>query len=186
MKRLVQDCGGDIHSEEFIRGLLEWRNTPHATGKSPAQLMYGRPIRSIVPSAPSALGGEDKEIEDKKREIANRRKEYYDCKGTQELPELKQGDRVRVRDFNTNKWSHIGTVQKKRATNSYHIKFDTGGESLRTRRDIKLDITSKKEEKPENTETKKHSSQRRPKKHKGSQPRRTSGRKVNKPARYGY
>ena len=37
-------------SDEFLRGILELRNTPKSHGKSPAELIYNRPLRSHVPS----------------------------------------------------------------------------------------------------------------------------------------
>ena len=50
IKRLVQKVGTDLQSDEFLRGILELRNTPKSHGKSPAELIYNRPLRSHVPS----------------------------------------------------------------------------------------------------------------------------------------
>ena len=54
VKRLVQKVctRGDIGTDEFQKGLLELRNSPRADGLSPAQVLYGRSLRSAVPSAP--------------------------------------------------------------------------------------------------------------------------------------
>ncbi|XP_037800548.1 uncharacterized protein LOC119595492, partial [Penaeus monodon] len=40
----------NIDCEEFDRGLLELRNTPNFTGRSPAQILFGMPFRSCVPA----------------------------------------------------------------------------------------------------------------------------------------
>ena len=41
---------GDIFEEEFQRGLLEWRNTPKAHGKSPAELVFGHQVALLKAS----------------------------------------------------------------------------------------------------------------------------------------
>ena len=57
VKLLVHKCApsGDLSSEEFLQGLLELRNTPDATGFSPAQVLFGHQLRSIVPAHRSAF-----------------------------------------------------------------------------------------------------------------------------------
>ena len=44
MKNLLKKSSpsGNINSDEFQRGLLEWRNTPSSDGQSPAQILLGR------------------------------------------------------------------------------------------------------------------------------------------------
>ncbi|XP_068224072.1 uncharacterized protein [Palaemon carinicauda] len=49
---------GNIDCEEFDRGLLELRNTPNFTGHSPAQIFYGRPLRTCVPAHPQSFSEE--------------------------------------------------------------------------------------------------------------------------------
>lgn len=39
---------GNTDCEDFDRGLLELRNTPNSTGRSPAQILYGNSLRSCV------------------------------------------------------------------------------------------------------------------------------------------
>ena len=39
---------GDLASEEFLQGLLKLRNTPDATGFSPAQMVFGHQLRTLV------------------------------------------------------------------------------------------------------------------------------------------
>ena len=52
MKSLLAKTSGsgDIDSEEFCEGLMEWLNTPKAHGLSPAEVLYGSPLRSLVPA----------------------------------------------------------------------------------------------------------------------------------------
>ena len=57
MKRQVEKTTnrGDLDDEAFDRGLLEFRNTPRAGGLSPAQVLFGHPIRSIIPTHRTAF-----------------------------------------------------------------------------------------------------------------------------------
>jgi len=52
MKRLVEKTtkNGCLDDDAFDRGLLEYRNTPRSGGLSPAQIVFGHPVRSVVPT----------------------------------------------------------------------------------------------------------------------------------------
>ena len=41
---------GGLDDENFQRGLLEYRNNHRAGGLSPAQILFGHPLRSVVPA----------------------------------------------------------------------------------------------------------------------------------------
>lgn len=51
-KHLVIKCAatGDLSSEAFLQGLLELRNTPSATGISPAEVVFDHQLRLIIPA----------------------------------------------------------------------------------------------------------------------------------------
>nr|XP_027230707.1 uncharacterized protein LOC113822372 [Penaeus vannamei] len=49
---------GNIDCEAFDRGLLELRNTPTPAGRSPAQHLYGHPLRTCVPTHPQSFSQE--------------------------------------------------------------------------------------------------------------------------------
>jgi hypothetical protein len=55
-KELVEKVSpsGDLDLEEFQQGLLEFWNTPLENGLSPAQMVSGHQLRSIVPAHHSA------------------------------------------------------------------------------------------------------------------------------------
>ena len=50
MKTLISKTtsNGDLDVDAFREGLLEWRNTPRSSGRSPAQELYGKPLQSFV------------------------------------------------------------------------------------------------------------------------------------------
>jgi hypothetical protein len=61
MKELVAKTG-DLSSEEFLAGLLEFRNTPHESGASPAQILFGHQLRSIIPAHRSSYAPKWKDV----------------------------------------------------------------------------------------------------------------------------
>ncbi|XP_064106762.1 uncharacterized protein K02A2.6-like [Macrobrachium nipponense] len=52
IKKLILTITGNgkLDEDEFARGLLELRNTPRAGGRSPAQILFGHPLRSKIPA----------------------------------------------------------------------------------------------------------------------------------------
>ena len=52
MKTLVAKTtsGGKLDTDEFDLGLLEWWNTLRQAGLSSAQIVFGHPLRSLVPA----------------------------------------------------------------------------------------------------------------------------------------
>lgn len=52
MKDLVTKISpyGDITSDEFARGMLEFWNIPRENGKSPAEMVFGPALRSVIPA----------------------------------------------------------------------------------------------------------------------------------------
>ncbi|XP_064096544.1 uncharacterized protein K02A2.6-like [Macrobrachium nipponense] len=52
IKKLIMTTAknGNLDTDEFARGMLELRNTPRADGRSPAQVLFGYPLRSCFPT----------------------------------------------------------------------------------------------------------------------------------------
>ena len=85
---------GDIASKEFQRGLLEWRNTPRAYRKSPAELVFGHQQRTLIPSIPANFKPAPpawKEAIEKSIAILQEKSRYYYNIGSRFLPELEIG-----------------------------------------------------------------------------------------------
>merc|ERR1712208_79935 len=69
MKFLLEKVGEDFN--KFSSSLLEFRNTPNLSGKSPAQMFFGRRLRGKLPHLP---GANDLEISNAKDGADNRNK----------------------------------------------------------------------------------------------------------------
>ena len=118
----------------FQRGILEWRNTPKARGKSPAELLYGCQMRSVVPSLQTNLCPPWKSnIERKIKELQEKSEEYYNI-GAKDLSELSVGDKVRVQDSRSRRWVEQGVVARKGRHRDYYVELSNGRMRWRNRR----------------------------------------------------
>ena len=144
MKALVAKTtvNGDINCEAFQRGLLEWRNTPKAHGKSPAELLFGCQTRSFVPSLQSNFSPTWKfNIEQRIAELQRKSEDYYNI-GAKDLSELSVGDKVHVQDSKSRRWIEQGVVARKGRHRDYFIELANGKVRWRNRRFLRPVETS--------------------------------------------
>jgi len=134
LKSLVKKTGGSTKSEAFCDGLREWRNTPKAHGLSPSELMFGRNIRSTVPTLPSEFKVPDN-TEMKEKDAAQKEKirEHFDSR-TRPLSVLEVGDTVWIQNPVSKKWDRSGTVKKVGPYRDYDVQVDGGRVLNRNRR----------------------------------------------------
>ena len=128
---------GNLNTDEFTKGLLELRNTPRADGLSPAQILYGRTLRSCLPShrrlfAPTWLS-KIAEWDAKRAATKAKVKRAYD-RHAKSLEPLAIEDEVRIQDPTTKKWDRTGTVVEIRPNRSYEVKLPSGRLLWRNRR----------------------------------------------------
>ena len=137
IKHLLAKTGGDVNSEDFQSGLLELRNSPREDGLSPAQRLFGHPLRSKVPAHWRSFDKkwqESAEEADRKRmDTADKRKLYYD-RSVMPLSDIKAGTTVLVQDPKSKRWDKladvVGTADKRR----YHLRFPSGRVLWRNRK----------------------------------------------------
>ena len=83
VKHLLSKSGGNVESDAFRKGLLELRNTPGPEDVSPAQRVYGRQLRSLVPAMPEWYGSTAVEVIEeadvKKEERLEAKKAAFDA-----------------------------------------------------------------------------------------------------------
>lgn len=126
--------------EDFQLALLNWRNTPTAgLDSSPAQRLYGRRTRTLVPTASKLLIPRTQiRVVAKKAEKQKKQKQYYD-KSTKELPPLKRGDIVRVQpqsNAQSKRW-HKARVEKQVDSRSYLVRSENGNIVRRNRKHLR-------------------------------------------------
>ncbi|XP_068215860.1 uncharacterized protein [Palaemon carinicauda] len=120
---------GNVDCEEFDGGLLELRNTPNFTGRSPAQILYGRPLRTCVPGHSKSFSEEwQAKSEDCGRRAAGRAEQVklqYDQRA-RPLPKLEIGQTVRIQDPTSNRWEKVGFVLGFGKSWDYEVRLPSG------------------------------------------------------------
>ena len=142
VKHLIMKCtkNGNMDTDEFALGLLELRNSPRVEGQSPAQILFGHPIRSIIPVHKRAYAKEwqqSKTITEEKREKARKYAENRYNLTAKPLPEFKVGSYVNIQDPKTGRWIETGKIVEVGLNRQYLIKKKNGRLTWRNRRFIR-------------------------------------------------
>ena len=151
MKRLLTsktDNNGGLDTEAVAAGLLQYRNTPDPqSGLSPAQVVFGRPIRDLLPMAPQTQVFHSQAVHPVWRETWAQQEEalrlrfakQVDDLGvhTRALPALSPGDTVRLQNQtgpHGKRWDRTGVVVVAKPHDQYLIKVHGSGRvTLRNR-----------------------------------------------------
>lgn len=118
--------------KDINRGLLSYRSTPLVNGYSPAELMFSRKIRSLVPMLPTKLGTfvNHKQFSKlEKREKNKQERNYNRRHRVKKLSDLTVGDKVWVID----KRVYAEVVKIDKNPKSYMVKAENGSTIRRNR-----------------------------------------------------
>jgi len=134
MKALVASAtvNGDITCEAFQQGLLELRNTPRPNGLSPAQMVFGAPLRSCVPAHSSSFAKQWQDVAKKADELQVVPRDL----GKRPLVPLTVGSKVWLQDPASKRWTKSGAIIQARGRN-YNVKMPSGGVLWRNRRHLR-------------------------------------------------
>ena len=128
---------GNLDTEDFDRGLLEIRNTPNASGKSPAQIVYGHSLRSAVPAHYRSFSkewqAEAEEYDKLQATMKDKTKMYYD-RSSHRLPNLKCGMSVRIQHHLSKRWDRVGIIVSVGNYRNYLVKLPSGRTYWRNRK----------------------------------------------------
>lgn len=133
---------GNINEGQFLRALIEHRNTPRADGLSPAMRVFGRPTRTPLPSHPVIFNKVDQrkilKADQRALELKRKAKVRYD-QGSRELTQLSVGDVVQVQHAHKKHWGLIAeVVEVDQRGRSYRVRSETGRLYWRNRRFLRL------------------------------------------------
>ena len=148
-KRLLRENinqDGSLAGDKFFRALMQNRNTPDPdTGTSPAEVLFGHPIRDFMPIKPGKFRPQEgwrlaQEDREKALRIRYCRGKEIWSEHTKKLPRLSVGDRVLIQNqWGTPKmakrWDRSGVVLEVGDYDQYKVKVDGSGRvSTRNRR----------------------------------------------------
>ena len=133
LKNLMIKAEAD--GRDVYLALLDWRNTPtEGIGSSPAQRLFGRRTRTLLPTSEQLLKPETvRGIPSKLAGRQQRQSAYYN-KGAKNLPWLRTGDRVYMAPApGQNKWRPASVIRYL-GNRSYLVQTDDGGGIYRRNR----------------------------------------------------
>ena len=132
-KRIMSKAA-EAGSDPYL-GLLEYRNTPVDGFRSPAQLLQGRGLRSIVPCTAHHLkpATVDPALAQRARVASHERQAAFYNRSAKELPALVNQQLVWVQlDKNRREWKKA-TVTARHDPSSYWVRTDDGAAYRRNR-----------------------------------------------------
>jgi len=113
--------------------LLDYRNTPTEIGSSPAQRLFSKKTRNLLPLSSKQLGPKSvlpQDVQDKLINSKQKQAFYYNLKGTA-LPELQPEQTVRMNRPKESTWSEA-VCKKMICPRSYVVV--SGGRTYRQNR----------------------------------------------------
>lgn len=142
-EKSVQTAKNILRQKDVFRALLAYRATPiPELGASPAELAFGRKIRTTLPMHPSQLSPRtmDRDVlEQRDQAFKDRQKHTFDNHhGARPLPPLNPGDPVLIKLEGEEKWQKPAEVVESDAPRSYIVKTPDGAELRRNRRHLRL------------------------------------------------
>ena len=134
VKRLFSKCR-DAGKSEF-QALLDWRNTPtEGVGTSPAQRLFGRRCKTLLPVTHKQLETQYSTEDDARALVGQKAKQkHYHDRGAKDLTPIPKGDTIRMRLPGQKTWTP-GTCLGQCAPRSYRVRVDAR-EFRRNRRQL--------------------------------------------------
>ena len=128
---------GEPNRDYLAKGLLLYCNTPRYNGASPAQLLFGRPIRDLLPAHRRSFEAEWQksadELERQSAEVKQRVESAFDARSKTQVP-LTVGDRVAIQDAQSKKWNRYGVIVEIGRYRDYWTRLASGRVLRRNRR----------------------------------------------------
>jgi transposase InsO family protein len=141
-ERAVHTAKDILKQKEVFQALLVYRSTPiPELGASPAELAYGRKLRTTLPVLPQTLSPKrvnQRNLRKRDNAMKKRQKSNFDVHhGVRSLPQLQPGQPVVLKLDGDRGWKQPAEVVKMCAPRSYLVRTPDGSELRRNRRNIR-------------------------------------------------
>ena len=136
IKRLLEKSKTET---ELLQGLREFRNTPRIDGMSPAQWLFGRRQKTLLPAPPQSyyrITDDEYDKHERLRVLGAERRTKTEKK--RDAFEFVTGDIVRVQDQRTGRWNRIAKIIGLRNEGRSATVVFEGDETPRLRNRTKL------------------------------------------------
>ena len=132
-KRLIRKCNKT--GKSAFLGSLELRNTPtQNVGRSPAQSLFNRRTKTLLPTVKNALKPQIAENDLDSIKSDKKRQAFYHVKSAKLLPQLEEGNTVRLMSFKLGQKSwQKGIVLRELEDKSYDVFGKDGNVVCRNR-----------------------------------------------------
>ena len=142
IKNLLKKCKAT--GQDFNVALSQLRATPiDGNIRSPAELMFGRPIRTGLPC--HLPGSRTSETIERLREKSGEMKKHYDHRAGEKLPELSPGQPVRTWEHRSQTWQPATLTEACPEPRSYNVTTNNGTQLRRNRTMIRA-VTAPRED----------------------------------------
>ena len=139
--KLIRRCwtaSGGLDVEAWTRGVLQQRNTPGPDGRSPAMIVFGRPVRDTLPAHRRSFDPHWQRTADEADAAATRLREDAERRYNQharDLPGLRVGSQVMVQNHVNKRWDRCGVVTEvDHSRRRYFVRLPSGRVLTRNRR----------------------------------------------------
>ena len=125
--------------KEFLDEISQLRNNPREDGFSPTQVLFGRSMRTFLPTLTEALGTNEfvENAKEKKQVLDGRKRSKYDQR-SKDLKAIHRGTLVWVQNSEIRQWDGKATIISKISNRTYKILFEDGNMSFRNRKKMKI------------------------------------------------
>nr|XP_054769705.1 uncharacterized protein K02A2.6-like [Lytechinus pictus] len=139
VKSMIKKCRQT--GQDLLEALLHLRATPQADLPSPAELMYGRKVKTTLPGRSYGYPHNDN-MHDQIQHRREKMKHDHDKHAGKELPKLTVGQRVRMLDTDDNTWIPAKVSRVCEAPRSYEVTTPNGRTLRRNRSHLREMFTS--------------------------------------------
>ena len=142
MKKLIHGSwvSGSFDADAFGKSLLLFRNAPLSGGASPAELLFGRPVRDCLPAHRRLFNPEWRRdavlLESRAQRSRDVRAEHFNRTAHPLLP-FNVGNHVLIQHPDTKRWSTPGIIVEVGPNRDYLVKTAAGRVFRRNRRHLR-------------------------------------------------